>query len=188
MAGKSALFGALFGLLPIGWIVLNVIFMYQLTSEVGLFDVLQKSITSITTDRRLQLLLVAFCFGAFFEGAAGFGTPVAVTAAIPMGLGFSPLASAVSRSSPIPHPSRMAQPEASRESGNGSVAFLPQSSQNSFAGDLPLTYVKIVATIAGQNAPRNKGFSYETADSRGSLVGRRERPRQAVSNACRGSQ
>ena len=94
MAGKSALYGALFGLLPIGWIVLNVIFMYQLTSEVGLFDVLQKSITGITTDRRLQLLLVSFCFGAFFEGAAGFGTPVAVTAAIMMGLGFKPLAAA----------------------------------------------------------------------------------------------
>ena len=94
MAGKSAMYGALFGLLPIGWIVLNVIFMYQLTSEVGLFDVLQKSITGITTDRRLQLLLVSFCFGAFFEGAAGFGTPVAVTAAIMMGLGFKPLAAA----------------------------------------------------------------------------------------------
>ena len=94
MAGKSALYGALFGLLPIGWIVLNVIFMYQLTNSVGLFDVLQKSITGITTDRRLQLLLVSFCFGAFFEGAAGFGTPVAVTAAIMMGLGFKPLAAA----------------------------------------------------------------------------------------------
>src|SRR4051812_9204296 len=94
MAGKSALYGALFGLLPIGWIVLNVIFMYQLTNDAGLFDVLQKSITGITTDRRLQLLLVSFCFGAFFEGAAGFGTPVAVTAAIMMGLGFKPLAAA----------------------------------------------------------------------------------------------
>jgi lactate permease len=94
MAGKTAVFGALFGLLPIGWIVLNVIFMYRLTSDTGLFDVLQKSITGITTDRRLQLLLVAFSFGAFFEGAAGFGTPVAVTAAILMGLGFTPLASA----------------------------------------------------------------------------------------------
>jgi len=94
MAGKTALWGALFGLLPIGWIVLNVIFMYRLTSEAGLFEVLQKSITGITTDRRLQLLLVAFSFGAFFEGAAGFGTPVAVTAAILMGLGFSPLAAA----------------------------------------------------------------------------------------------
>ena len=94
MAGKSALYGALFGLLPIGWIVLNVIFLYQLTNEAGLFDVLQKSITGITDDRRLQLLLIAFCFGAFFEGAAGFGTPVAVTAAILMGLGFTPLAAA----------------------------------------------------------------------------------------------
>ena len=94
MAGKTAVLGALFGLLPIGWIVLNVIFMYHLTNDVGLFDVLQKSITGITTDRRLQLLLVAFCFGAFFEGAAGFGTPVAVTAAILMGLGFKPLAAA----------------------------------------------------------------------------------------------
>jgi lactate permease len=94
MAGKSALLGALFGLLPIGWIVLNVIFMYQLTTDTGLFDVLQKSITGITNDRRLQLLLVSFCFGAFFEGAAGFGTPVAVTAAIMMGLGFKPLAAA----------------------------------------------------------------------------------------------
>jgi len=94
MAGKSALLGALFGLLPIGWIVLNVIFMYQLTTDTGLFDVLQKSITGITNDRRLQLLLVSFCFGAFFEGAAGFGTPVAVTAAIMMGLGFRPLAAA----------------------------------------------------------------------------------------------
>ncbi|HTP98238.1 MAG TPA: L-lactate permease [Casimicrobiaceae bacterium] len=94
MAGKTAVYGALFGLLPIGWIVLNVIFMYQLTNEVGLFEVLQKSITGITPDRRLQLLLVAFCFGAFFEGAAGFGTPVAVTAAILMGLGFTPLSAA----------------------------------------------------------------------------------------------
>ena len=94
MAGKTALLGALFGLLPIGWIVLNVIFMYQLTTDTGLFEVLQKSITGITNDRRLQLLLVAFCFGAFFEGAAGFGTPVAVTAAIMMGLGFKPLAAA----------------------------------------------------------------------------------------------
>ena len=94
MASKAALYGALFGLLPIGWIVLNVIFMYHLTNEVGLFEVLQKSITGVTTDRRLQLLLVAFSFGAFFEGAAGFGTPVAVTAAILMGLGFTPLAAA----------------------------------------------------------------------------------------------
>jgi lactate permease len=88
----SAAFGAAYGLLPIGWIVLNVIFLYQLTSEAGLFDILRHSITTVTTDARLQLLLVAFCFGAFFEGASGFGTPVAVTGALLIGLGFSPLA------------------------------------------------------------------------------------------------
>lgn len=92
MAGLAALYGAAFGLLPIGWIILNVIFLYQLTHEKGEFAVLQRSISSISNDRRLQLLFIAFSLGAFFEGAAGFGTPVAVTAAILIGLGFSPLA------------------------------------------------------------------------------------------------
>lgn len=92
MAISSAAFGAFYGLFPIGWIILNVIFLYQLTNERGLFDILRKSITGITQDRRLQLLLVAFSFGAFFEGASGFGTPVAVTGAILIGLGFTPLA------------------------------------------------------------------------------------------------
>jgi len=92
MAGKTAMFGALTGLLPIGWIILNVIFLYKLTEVTGRFKVLQDSIAGITNDRRLQLLLVAFAFGAFFEGASGFGTPVAVTGAILIGLGFSPLA------------------------------------------------------------------------------------------------
>jgi lactate permease len=92
MAGKAALLGGITGLLPIGWIVLNIIFLQQLTQQNGSFQVLQDSIAGITEDRRLQLLLIAFAFGAFFEGAAGFGTPVAVTAAILIGLGFSPLA------------------------------------------------------------------------------------------------
>jgi lactate permease len=92
MAAGAAAYGAAYGLFPIGWIVLNVIFLYQLTNERGLFAILRSSITTVTADRRLQLLLVAFCFGAFFEGAAGFGTPVAVTAAILIGLGFTPLA------------------------------------------------------------------------------------------------
>ena len=92
MAGLAAVYGAAFGLLPIGWIILNVIFLYQLTNEKGEFEVLQRTIRAITDDRRLQLLFIAFCFGAFFEGAAGFGTPVAVTAAMLIGLGFSPLA------------------------------------------------------------------------------------------------
>src|SRR6202041_1322084 len=91
LAAKTAVLGAGYGLLPIGWIILNVIFLYQLTCEAGLFKVLQESLTGITQDRRLQLLLIAFSFGAFFEGAAGFGTPVAVTAAVLIGLGFKPL-------------------------------------------------------------------------------------------------
>lgn len=92
MAGQAAWLGALTGLLPIGWIVLNIIFLHQLTERNGSFKVLQDSIAGVTEDRRLQLLLIAFSFGAFFEGAAGFGTPVAVTAAMLIGLGFSPLA------------------------------------------------------------------------------------------------
>jgi lactate permease len=92
MAGKAAWLGALTGLLPIGWIVLNIIFLHQLTERNGSFKILQDSIAGVTEDRRLQLLLIAFSFGAFFEGAAGFGTPVAVTAAMLIGLGFSPLA------------------------------------------------------------------------------------------------
>lgn len=91
LAAKTAVLGAGYGLLPIGWIILNVIFMYQLTCDAGLFKVMQDSLTGITQDRRLQLLLIAFSFGAFFEGAAGFGTPVAVTAAVLIGLGFKPL-------------------------------------------------------------------------------------------------
>jgi lactate permease len=87
----SAAYGAGYGLFPIGWIVLNVIFLYQLTNECGLFERLRHSITGLTADRRLQLLLVAFSFGAFIEGACGFGTPVAVTGAILIGLGFTPL-------------------------------------------------------------------------------------------------
>ncbi|MCJ7610810.1 MAG: L-lactate permease [Candidatus Aminicenantes bacterium] len=86
-----AVFGAAYGLFPIGWIILNVIFLYTLAENQGLFGVLRDSLTRVTEDRRLQLLLIAFSFGAFFEGAAGFGTPVAVTAAILIGLGFNPL-------------------------------------------------------------------------------------------------
>ena len=92
MSLRATVLGAVTGFFPIGWIVLNVIFLYRLTVEKGVFQTLQTTIGGVTEDRRLQLLLIAFCFGAFFEGASGFGTPVAVTAAILIGLGFSPLA------------------------------------------------------------------------------------------------
>ena len=88
----SAFYGAAFGLFPIGWIILNLIFLYQLTVDRGMFAVLRESLASLAPDPRIQLILIAFCFGAFFEGAAGFGTPVAVTAAILIQLGFTPLA------------------------------------------------------------------------------------------------
>ncbi len=91
-AVASALYGAAYGLFPIGWIILNVIFLYQLTDRKGQFKILRESIAGISGDRRLQLLLIAFSFGAFFEGAGGFGTPVAVTGAMLIGLGFAPLA------------------------------------------------------------------------------------------------
>jgi lactate permease len=92
MSLRATVLGAVTGFFPIGWIVLNVIFLYRLTVEKGAFETLQNTIGGVTKDRRLQLLLIAFAFGAFFEGASGFGTPVAVTGAILIGLGFSPLA------------------------------------------------------------------------------------------------
>jgi lactate permease len=92
MSLRATVLGAVTGFFPIGWIVLNVIFMYRLTVATGRFETLQQAIGGVTPDRRLQLLLIAFAFGAFFEGASGFGTPVAVTGAILIGLGFSPLA------------------------------------------------------------------------------------------------
>src|SRR5499433_4013273 len=92
MSLRATVLGAVTGFFPIGWIVLNVIFLYRLTVERGAFETLQTTIGGVTGDRRLQLLLIAFSFGAFFEGASGFGTPVAVTGAVLIGLGFSPLA------------------------------------------------------------------------------------------------
>src|SRR6201991_1027052 len=92
MSLRASLLGVVAGFFPIGWIVLNVIFLYQLTVATGQFELLKRAVGGVTEDRRLQLLLIAFSFGAFFEGASGFGTPVAITGAVLIGLGFSPLA------------------------------------------------------------------------------------------------
>jgi lactate permease len=92
MSIRATLLGVVTGFFPIGWIVLNVIFLYQVTVSTGKFELLKRAIGGVTEDRRLQLLLIAFSFGAFFEGASGFGTPVAITGAVLIGLGFSPLA------------------------------------------------------------------------------------------------
>ncbi|MDI6699331.1 MAG: L-lactate permease [Candidatus Saccharicenans sp.] len=90
-AFMAAGYGAVYGIFPIGWIILNAIFLYELCLEKGYIQVLRENMAGITPDRRLQLLLIAFSFGAFFESAAGFGTPVAITAALLIGLGFPPL-------------------------------------------------------------------------------------------------
>ncbi len=104
-AGAAAVFGAAYGLFPIGWIILNVIFLYTLVEDRGHFAIIRAGLERVTRDRRLQLLLIAFSFGAFFEGAAGFGTPVAVSAAMLIGLGFRPLAasglSLIANTSPV---------------------------------------------------------------------------------------
>ncbi|ACG74286.1 L-lactate transport [Anaeromyxobacter sp. K] len=94
MAGAAALNGAAFGLLPIGWIVLNAIFVYDITVRTGKFEVVKETIAGLASDRRIQVLLIGFSFGAFIEGAAGFGTPVAISAAMLIGLGFKPLPAA----------------------------------------------------------------------------------------------
>ncbi len=94
LAFAAAGYGAAFGLLPIGWLILNAIFIYQLSVETGQFAVLQRQIAGISQDRRIQALMLAFCFGAFIEGAAGFGAPVAISGALMIGLGFKPLEAA----------------------------------------------------------------------------------------------
>jgi lactate permease len=90
----AAGYGAAFGFLPIGWLIINAIFIYQLSVETGQFTVLQKQIAGVSSDRRIQALLLAFSFGAFIEGAAGFGAPVAISGALMIGLGFKPLEAA----------------------------------------------------------------------------------------------
>jgi lactate permease len=101
----SAGYGACFGLLPIGWIVLSAVFLFHLTVRSGQFEVVKHSVAAISPDRRMQALLIAFSFGTFVEGAAGFGTPVAISAALMIGLGFSPLYAAglalIANTSPV---------------------------------------------------------------------------------------
>ncbi len=94
MAFAASAYGALYGLLPIGWIVLNVVFLYDIAVKTGQFEIVRHSIAGLSADRRIQALLIAFSFGAFIEGAAGFGAPVAICAAMLIGLGFRPLLAA----------------------------------------------------------------------------------------------
>ena len=104
-AVASAGYGACFGLLPIGWIVVAAVFLFHLTLKSGHFEIVKRSVAALSPDRRVQALLIAFCFGTFIEGAAGFGTPVAICAALMIGLGFSPLYAAglalIANTSPV---------------------------------------------------------------------------------------
>src|SRR4029079_156894 len=94
LASIAAIYGAAFGLFPIGWIVLCAIFVYDITVHTGQFEIVKHTIAGLADDRRIQVLLIAFGFGAFIEGAPGVGTPVAISAAMLIGLGFRPLPAA----------------------------------------------------------------------------------------------
>jgi lactate permease len=94
LAFSAAVYGACYGLMPIGWIVVNVVFLYQISVQTGQFDIVRQSVVNLSADRRIQVLLIAFSFGAFLEGAAGFGAPVAICAAMLIGIGFRPLLAA----------------------------------------------------------------------------------------------
>ncbi len=94
MVGSSFLYGFLYGLWPIAWIIIAAIFLYKLSVKSGYFEILKESVQSITLDHRILVILIGFCFGSFLEGAIGFGGPIAITAAILVGLGLSPLYSA----------------------------------------------------------------------------------------------
>jgi lactate permease len=94
LASIAFVYGIAYGLLKIAWIVVAAVYLYDISVDTGQFEILKASVTSVTPDQRIQLLLVAFCFGAFLEGAAGFGTPVAIAGALLIGLGFSPMQAA----------------------------------------------------------------------------------------------
>src|SRR6202022_2352032 len=105
LAAISFGYGVAFGLLKIAWIVLTAVFLYDLSVATGQFEIMKESVAGITPDRRLQILLVAFCFGAFIEGCAGFGAPVAIAGAFMIGLGFKPFQAAalnlIANTSPV---------------------------------------------------------------------------------------
>src|SRR5881398_3974069 len=105
LAGMSYVYGVGFGIVKIAWIVLAAVYLYDVSVHTGQFEIMKESVAGITADRRLQLLMVAFCFGAFIEGAAGFGAPVAIAGAFMIGLGFKPFHAAalklIANTSPV---------------------------------------------------------------------------------------
>src|SRR5712675_3628888 len=143
LAGMSFVYGVGFGILKIAWIVLAAVYLYDISVETGQFEIMKESVAGITADRRLQLLLVAFCFGAFIEGAAGFGAPVAIAGAFMIGLGFKPFHAAalnlIANTAPVAWgaigtPVHML----------AAVTFLPEADLNAMIGRiLPITAVVV---------------------------------------------
>ena len=153
LAAMSFGYGVAFGLLKIAWIVLSAVFLYDISVETGQFEIMKESIAGITADRRLQVLLVAFCFGAFIEGAAGFGAPVAIAGAFMIGLGFKPFHAAalnlIANTAPVAWGS-IGTPIHTL----AAVCGLPESDLNAMIGRiLPLTAVVVpfwlVRTLVG---------------------------------------
>jgi lactate permease len=153
LAGMSFIYGVAFGVLKIAWIVLAAVYLYDISVETGQFEIMKESIAGITADRRLQVLLVAFCFGAFIEGAAGFGAPVAIAGAFMIGLGFRPFHAAalnlIANTAPVAY-GAIGTPVHSL----AAVAGLPESDISAMIGRiLPFTAVIVpfwlVRTMVG---------------------------------------
>jgi lactate permease len=141
LAVSSFAYGAAFGLLKIVWIVIAAVFLYDISVETGQFEIMKQSVAAITPDRRLQLLLVAFCFGAFIEGSAGFGAPVAIAGAFMIGLGFKPFHAAalnlIANTAPVAWGAIGTPVHAL-----ASVTALPESDLNAMIGRiLPITAI-----------------------------------------------
>src|SRR5215813_11206174 len=141
LASASLLYGAGFGLLKIAWIVVAAVFLYDISVHTGQFEIMKHSVAAITPDRRLQALLVAFCFGAIIEGAAGFGAPVAIAGAFMIGLGFKPFHAAalnlIANTAPVAW-GAIGTPVHTL----AAVSGLPESDLNSMIGSiLPLTAI-----------------------------------------------
>src|SRR4030088_413391 len=141
LAVSSFFYGSAFGLLKIVWIVIAAVFLYDISVETGQFEIMKHSVAAITPDRRLQLLLVAFCFGAFIEGCAGFGSPVAIAGAVMIGLGFKPFHAAALTL--IPHTAPVAWGAIGTPVHMlAAVTLLPEADMNAMIGRiLPITAI-----------------------------------------------
>jgi lactate permease len=166
LAGSSFLYGVSTGLLNIVWIVIAAVYLYDISVSTGDFEIMKSSVAGITADRRLQLLLVAFCFGAFIEGCAGFGSPVAIAGAFMIGLGFKPFHSAalnlIANTAPVAWgaigtPVHMLAQVASGTPG--SPGFIPEGDMNAMIGRiLPITAIIVPFWLVRAMVPWKETF------------------------------